>query len=183
MTVSEAHDRQSLGHRRRREPDDAYYLVEEEGGWREVSLAEAAQAVNEIAHGLLALGVLQSAFRILARTRLEWSLFDFALAHVDAKAAITVFNLTSRDTSSRTPRRSASSSRAKMTLQPLIEEARGLPALKHVLTFADLDSLREQGASTLRSARTPWPKRRPRSRRRPRHPHLPRGRNRPRRVA
>ena len=62
------------------------YLVEEEGGWREVSWPEAAQAVDEIAHGLLALGVRKGdAFGILARTRLEWSLFDFALAHVGAK--------------------------------------------------------------------------------------------------
>ena len=64
------------------------YLVEEESGWREVSWPEAAQAVNEIAHGLLALGVRKGdAFGILARTRVEWALFDFALAHVGARAA------------------------------------------------------------------------------------------------
>jgi long-chain acyl-CoA synthetase len=64
------------------------YLVEENGGWREVSWAEAAQAVDELAHGLLALGVGKGdAFGILARTRLEWSLFDFALAQVGAVAA------------------------------------------------------------------------------------------------
>jgi long-chain acyl-CoA synthetase len=64
------------------------YLVEEDGGWREVSWAEAAEAVDEVAHGLLALGVGKGdSFGIIARTRLEWSLFDFALAQVGAVAA------------------------------------------------------------------------------------------------
>src|SRR5687768_12640566 len=35
----------------------AAYLVEADGGWREVSQAEAAEAVDELSHGLLALGV------------------------------------------------------------------------------------------------------------------------------
>ena len=59
------------------------YLVEENGGWREVSQAEAAQAVDELAHGLLALGITKGdSFGILARTRLEWVLLDFALASI-----------------------------------------------------------------------------------------------------
>ncbi len=64
------------------------YLVEEEDGWREVSWAEAAEAVEELANGLLALGIGKSdAFGILAHTRLEWSLLDFALAQIGAVAA------------------------------------------------------------------------------------------------
>ncbi len=64
------------------------YLVEEQDGWREVSWAEAAEAVDELANGLLALGIGKGdAFGILARTRLEWSLLDFALAQVGAVAA------------------------------------------------------------------------------------------------
>jgi long-chain acyl-CoA synthetase len=64
------------------------YLVEEADGWREVSWAEAAQAVDELAHGLLSLGIGKGdAFGMLARTRLEWSLLDFALAQVGAVAA------------------------------------------------------------------------------------------------
>jgi long-chain acyl-CoA synthetase len=59
------------------------YLVEESGGWREVSQAEAAEAVDELAHGLLALGIAKGdSFGILARTRLEWVLLDFALAQI-----------------------------------------------------------------------------------------------------
>jgi long-chain acyl-CoA synthetase len=64
------------------------YLVEDANGWREVSWAEAGQAVDELANGLLSLGIGKGdAFGILARTRLEWSLLDFALAQVGAVAA------------------------------------------------------------------------------------------------
>jgi len=64
------------------------YLVEDDGGWREVSQTEAAEAVDELAHGLLALGVTKGdAFGMLARTRLEWVLLDFALAQVGAVPA------------------------------------------------------------------------------------------------
>jgi long-chain acyl-CoA synthetase len=64
------------------------YLVEEEEGWREVSWADAATAVDELANGLLALGIGKGdAFGILARTRFEWSLLDFALAQIGAVAA------------------------------------------------------------------------------------------------
>jgi long-chain acyl-CoA synthetase len=64
------------------------YLVEEEDGWREVSQTEAAEAVDELAHGLLALGVKKGdSFGMLARTRLEWVLLDFALAQIGAVPA------------------------------------------------------------------------------------------------
>jgi long-chain acyl-CoA synthetase len=64
------------------------YLVEENGGWREVSQAEAAKAVDELAHGLLALGVKKGdSFGMLARTRLEWVLLDFALGQIGAVPA------------------------------------------------------------------------------------------------
>jgi long-chain acyl-CoA synthetase len=64
------------------------YLVQEDGGWREVSQQEAATAVDELAHGLLSLGVRKGdAFGILVRTRLEWALLDFALAQIGAVAA------------------------------------------------------------------------------------------------
>ena len=64
------------------------YLVEEAEGWREVSWPEAAEAVDELANGLLAIGIGKGdAFGILAHTRLEWSLVDFALAQIGAVAA------------------------------------------------------------------------------------------------
>ena len=74
------------------------YLVEENGGWREVSWVEAAQTVDELAHGLLALGIGKGdAFGMLARTRLEWSLLDFALAQVGAVAAPIYPSVTSAE--------------------------------------------------------------------------------------
>src|SRR5256885_15483906 len=62
----------------------AAYLAETEPGqWREVSWNEAARTVDELAHGLLSRGIGKGdAFGIVSRTRLEWTLFDFALALV-----------------------------------------------------------------------------------------------------
>ncbi len=61
------------------------YLVQQGSGWREVSTAEAAAQVRELAAGFLAVG-LEKGDRValLARTRLEWSLCDFALATIGA---------------------------------------------------------------------------------------------------
>jgi long-chain acyl-CoA synthetase len=64
------------------------YLVQVDDGWREVSQQEAAAAVDELAHGLLSLGVKKGdTFGVLSRTRLEWVLLDFALAQIGAVAA------------------------------------------------------------------------------------------------
>jgi long-chain acyl-CoA synthetase len=61
----------------------AYLIETEPGRWREVSWNEAAQAVDELANGLLSRGISKGdAFGIVSRTRLEWTLFDFALALV-----------------------------------------------------------------------------------------------------
>src|SRR6476646_269601 len=67
----------------------AAYLVEAEpGSWREISWDEAARAVDELADGLLARGVRKGdAVGIVSRTRLEGTLFDFALALVGAVTA------------------------------------------------------------------------------------------------
>jgi len=74
------------------------YLVEGSEGWREVSWADAAERVELMANGLLARGVRKGdAFGILARNTLEWSLFDFALAHVGAVGAAIYANSSPRD--------------------------------------------------------------------------------------
>ena len=74
------------------------YLVEREGEWREVSWPEAATAVDELAHGLLALGIRKGdAFGILAQTTVEWALFDFALALIGAVAAPVYANNSEKD--------------------------------------------------------------------------------------
>ena len=124
------------------------YLVEEEGGnWREVSWAEAGRAVEELAHGLLALEVKKGdAFGILAHTTLEWALFDFALAHVGAVAAPIYPSSTPSEC-----RHILEDSQAIGVLiesdddQALIDDSRSLPHLAHIFTFPDLDDLRARG--------------------------------------
>ena len=74
------------------------YLVDEGDTWREVSWADAAERVELLANGLLARGVRKGdAFGILARTTLEWALFDFALGHVGAIGVGIYANSSSRD--------------------------------------------------------------------------------------
>src|SRR5260221_14636025 len=74
------------------------YLVEDEGGWRDVSWQEASQRVDELANGLLALGIRPGdAFGILASTRIEWALFDFALALVGGVTAPVYATSPARD--------------------------------------------------------------------------------------
>ncbi len=124
------------------------YLAEREGGWVEVSWAEAAQRVDDLANGLLALGVRKGdAFGILASTSLEWCLFDFALGLIGAIGAPVYANSSPRDCSYVIGHSEAvgvlvedAEQRAK------IEEVRGrLPRLEHVLAFADLRELESRG--------------------------------------
>jgi long-chain acyl-CoA synthetase len=119
------------------------YLVEEADGWREVYWLDARRAVDELANGLLALGVRKGdAFGILGSTRLEWALFDFALGLVGAIGAPVY----------------ASSSAADVRYVLEHSESIGVLAeddeqrakveglqLEHVLSFADLDGLRARG--------------------------------------
>ena len=63
----------------------AAFLVSEGGEWREVSWAEAAGRVSALANGFLAAGVRKGdKVALLCRTRLEWTLVDYALATVGA---------------------------------------------------------------------------------------------------
>jgi len=126
-----------------RDPAGTAYLVQEGDEWREVSWAEAGRAVDEIAHGLLALGIGKGdAFGILGSTRLEWALFDFALGLIGAVAAPIYMNSSPKDAVYVTEHSEAvgvlcedETQRAKLD---------GLE-LEHVLTFADLDDLRSRG--------------------------------------
>ena len=94
-----------------------------------------------MANGLLARGVRKGdAFAILARTSLEWALFDFALAHVGAVGAAIYANSSPQDA-----RYIVGHSEAVGILcedeeqRRKIEEGRDeLPRLEHVLTYADL---------------------------------------------
>ena len=119
------------------------YLTEEAEGWREHSWAECATAVDELAHGLLALGVRKGdAFAILGSTRLEWALFDFALALVGGVTAPIYANSSPKDCAHVIEHSEAVGVLVEDDAQRAKIEELGLP---HVLTFAELDELRARG--------------------------------------
>ena len=123
--------------------DSPAYLVQDGEEWRPVSWMEAAQAVDEIAHGLLALGIRTGdAFAILASTRLEWVLFDFALGLIGAVGAPIYMNNSPKDAVY-----VAEHSEAVGVLCEDEEQRAKLAGLdlEHVLTFSDLPALRERG--------------------------------------
>ncbi len=119
------------------------YLHEVDGEWRAVSWAEAAQAVDELANGLLALGLEKGeAFGLLARTSLEWALVDFALALVGAIGAPIYASSSARDVQYLLEHSDAVGVLAEDDIQR--EKVDGA-SLRYVLTFADLDALRADG--------------------------------------
>ncbi len=119
------------------------YLQLVEGEWREVSWAEAATAVEELANGLLALGVQKGeAFGLVARTTLEWALFDFALALVGAVVAPIYASSSARDVQYLLDHSDAVGVLAEDDQQRAkVDESK----LRYVLTFADLDAVRADG--------------------------------------
>ncbi len=124
------------------------YLVERDGEWREVSWPAAAHAVDELAHGLLALGIRKGdVFAILARTTLEWVLFDFALALVGGITAPVYASNSAHDARYVVEHSEAVGALCEDEEQHAKVE--GLP-LAHVLTFADLDELRARGRERAR---------------------------------
>jgi long-chain acyl-CoA synthetase len=124
------------------------YLVERDGAWEAVSWQEAAGAVDELAHGLLAHGIGKGdAFAILAQTTLEWALFDFALGLVGAIGVPIYANSSPKDTQFIATHSEAvgilcedDEQRAK--IEPL--------GLAHTWTFAQLDDLRGRGRAHAR---------------------------------
>ena len=132
-----------------RQPDEPAYLVEENGVWHPVTWAEAGQIVDELAHGLLALGVRRGdAFAILGSTRVEWVLFDFALALVGAVTAPIYMNNSARDTAYVIEHSEAVGALCEDEEQRRKVDGLGL---EHVLTFAGLDELRARGRDHARA--------------------------------
>jgi long-chain acyl-CoA synthetase len=129
-------DAVAAGHR------DPAYLYEADGEWRELSRADAARAVDELANGLLALGVRKGdSFALLARTGLEWALFDFALALVGAVGAPVYANSSPRDA-----RYVLEHSEAVGILVEDAEQRAKVDGFSgRVIAFDELDALRERG--------------------------------------
>jgi long-chain acyl-CoA synthetase len=124
------------------------YLVERDGAWHPMTWAEAAERVTDLANGLLALGVCKGdAFGILATTRIEWILFDYALA-LTGGVTVPIYPTSSADDVAYALSHvdaigvfvEDAEQRAK------IDETRtGLPTLEHVLAIDDLDDLAARG--------------------------------------
>jgi long-chain acyl-CoA synthetase len=121
---------------------DPAYLHEVDGEWREVTRADAATAVEELANGLLALGVRKGdSFALLGRTSLEWALFDFALALTGAVGAPIYANSSARDA-----HYVLEHSEATGVLVEDDEQRAKLEGFAgQVISFTELDQLRERG--------------------------------------
>lgn len=119
------------------------YLVERDGEWQEVSWAEAAQAVEELAHGLISLGLKKGdSFAILGSTTLEWSLFDFALASIGVVAAPIYANSSPGDCAYVIDHSDA----VGVLVEDEAQRAKVADlGLQHVYSFAELDALRGRG--------------------------------------
>jgi long-chain acyl-CoA synthetase len=122
--------------------DDPAYLREVDGDWREVTWAEAGRTVDELANGLLALGIRKGdAFALLARTSLEWALFDFALALVGAVGAPIYSSSSARDAHYVLEHAEA----VGVLVEDEEQRAKVEGFAGHVLAFSDLDDLRARG--------------------------------------
>jgi long-chain acyl-CoA synthetase len=121
----------------------AYLVQAEPGSWREISWDEAARAVDELANGLLSRGVRKGdAFGIVSQTRLEWTLFDFALALVGAITAPVYPNSSAKEAAHVLGHSEAVGAVVEDEGQLAKVEPLGLA---HVLTIDDLDRLRADG--------------------------------------
>src|SRR6266513_5488955 len=117
----------------------AYLAETEPGQWREVSWNEAARTVDELAHGLLSRGIGKGdAFGIVSRTRLEWTLFDFALALVGGITAPVYPSSSASEVAYVLQHSEAVGALVEDESQLAKIEPLGLP---HVLTLQNLDEL------------------------------------------
>src|SRR5215210_8830804 len=124
------------------------YLIQDGEEWRPLSWAEAAERIESYANGLLSLGVRKGdGFSILASSRVEWALFDFALGTIGAIGAAIYANSSPKyacyilDHSE-----SVGVLCEDETQRAKVESVRSeAPRLRDVLTFADLDELAAAG--------------------------------------
>jgi long-chain acyl-CoA synthetase len=124
------------------------YLIQDGDDWHPFSWAEANERVEGYANALLALGVRKGdAFSILATSRVEWALFDFALGSIGAIGAAIYANSSPKDAGYILEHSESVGVLCEdETQRAKVEEVRGeIPRLQHVLTFADLDDLAARG--------------------------------------
>jgi len=129
------------------------YLEERDGAWQEISWPEAAARVDELAHGLLALGIRDDEpVSILAATTADWALLDWALISIGA-VVVPIYPTSSAaecrhilaDSGAVAVAVGDDSQREK------IDEIRSsLPQLREVISFSELDALAERGRAHAR---------------------------------
>ena len=124
------------------------YLVQDGDEWTPLSWEEAGARVDSWANGLLALGVRRGdAFAIIGASRVEWALFDFALGSIGAIAVPIYANSSARDAGYILDHSESVGVLCEDdTQRAKVESVRdGIPRLRHVLTYADLDDLAARG--------------------------------------
>jgi len=124
------------------------YLAERDGGWAPVTWAEAGARVSELANGLLALGISKGdAFGILASTRLEWSLFDYALALIGGVTVPVYATSSPEDCAYALDHADAAGVLVEDEQQRAkLDSVRDrIGKVEHTLAFADLDGLAARG--------------------------------------
>ena len=126
----------------------AYLAEADEGGWSEVSWAEADERVRAYANGFVARGVRKGDnVALLARNSLDWALVDFALAQIGAVGIPVYASSSARDVGYLLSHSEAVAIVCEDATQlAKVEEVSGeLPALQHVLTYHDLEGLATHG--------------------------------------
>jgi long-chain acyl-CoA synthetase len=124
------------------------YLEEHEDGWREVSWPEAGARVDDLRHALLHRGVRRGdAVAVLARTRLEWILLDWAIMSVGAVVVGLYPTNTASECAYVLDHSEAVLAFAEDDAQrEKLESVRdGLPALREIVGFDELPPFEEEG--------------------------------------
>jgi long-chain acyl-CoA synthetase len=133
-------------------PDGPAYLVEERGTWVERGWAETAHEVEELAAGFLALGVTKSQrVALLARTRLEWVLCDWALISIGA-TVVPIYPTSSAVECAFILGNSGARviiCEDRDQVEKVEPARRELEALEHVITFDELPDVRARGRALL----------------------------------
>jgi long-chain acyl-CoA synthetase len=121
-----------------REPGYPAFLVRDGRDWREVGWGEASERVDELAAGFLALGIAKGErVAIVSRSRLEWTLCDYALTSIGA-IVVPVYETSTRGDCAYL----LSDSGARVVIcenKEQLEKTRGLelPALQLTIAFED----------------------------------------------
>src|SRR3954470_17671750 len=124
------------------------YLEEQPDGWREVSWDEAGRRVEALSHALLARGVQRGdVVAVLARTRLEWILLDWAIMNIGAVVVGIYPTSTASESDYILGHSEAVLAFAEDDAQreKLLSVQDTLPLLREVLTFAQLPELETEG--------------------------------------